>query len=112
MSALRRRSGDGDGEADRVSVAALALGDEVQVGACVRGWGGLTCKRACAQLSQTQATMIPQAMSPGERVAIKNRGFGLVERAHTLHGVACTHARAHSGGGARPSKPFCVPCPP
>ena len=41
MSALRRQRGGGDGEADRVSVAALALGDEVQVGACVRGWSGL-----------------------------------------------------------------------
>ena len=112
MSALRRRRGGGGGEADRVSVAALALGDEVQVGACVRGWGGLTRNRARAQLSQTQATMIPGGMSPKERVTINNRGFGLVERAHTLHGVACTHARARSGGGARPSKPFCVPCPP
>ena len=46
-------------------VAALVLGDEVQVGACVRGWGGLTRKRACAQLSQTQAKMIPQGDVPG-----------------------------------------------
>ena len=43
MSALRRQRGGGDGEADRVSVAALALGDEVQVSAlaCMAGAG--TC---------------------------------------------------------------------
>ena len=59
MSALRRRCGGGGCEADRVSVAALALGDEVQVGACVRGWGGLARERARSQLNQTQALSAP-----------------------------------------------------